>query len=270
LLKYFKNRKFRFLALIGLLLILYASLAELEHRMTYAPTHAWDAALPDTAVELTFANQLSAAWFPAPGAEHVIVYCHGNAGNISHRFAIAKNFQAMGWPVFLFDYRGYGKSAGGPPDERKMLLDAQNALFEAEGLVESPNDKKVIFYGRSLGSVAAIQNSGKFPHWVRGLILDSPLLSAKEMAKEVGFGWYAPLLTQNLNNQENIAMVDCPILILHGDADQIVPVRHGRELAELATSKTTLVEIPGGRHNDSRRKGLALEAIKAFIEELQH
>ena len=263
--QFLKGARVRWLILLGFLILLNQLVLSFEQRMTFAPTSEWVAELPDTATEITIGKHISAAWFPVPDADFVIVYCHGNGGNISHRFAMAKHFQEMGWPMLLFDYRGYGKSTGGPPSEKKILMDTQEAMNHALQI----QSKRIILYGRSLGTVAAIHGSLYNPSSTFGLILDSPMLSAKAMAEEMGLGWLSPLIRQKLDNEKQLPGVSCQTLILHGDADRIVPVTHSRQLNEVANDDTTLVVIPGGRHNDSRRKGSALEALQSFVEECQ-
>ena len=269
LFKFLKDTRLRWVILILMFLVFLVLLRVLlwnfEQRMTFAPTSEWVAELPDTATEMTIGEHISAAWFPVSDANFTIVYCHGNGGNISHRFAMAKHFHEMGWPVLLFDYRGYGKSTGGPPSEEKIFEDTQKAVSHAINNHRSP----IILYGRSLGTVAAIHHSYSSRNSRRGLILDSPLLSAKAMAEEMGLGWFSPLIHQKLDNEKRLPEVIAPTLILHGDADRIVPISHSRQLKEMANDVTTLVEIPGGRHNDSRRRGPALEALKSFIKEFQ-
>jgi pimeloyl-ACP methyl ester carboxylesterase len=265
LFKFLKDTRLRWLLLLGFLVLLRVLLWNFEQRMTFAPTSEWVAELPDTATEMTIGEHISAAWFPVPDANFTIVYCHGNGGNISHRFAMAKHFQEMGWPVLLFDYRGYGKSTGGPPSEEKIFEDTQAVVSHAIDIHGGP----IILYGRSLGTVAAIHHSYSNRDSRRGLILDSPLLSAKAMAEEMGLGWFSPLIHQKLDNEMRLPQVLAPTLILHGDADRIVPISHSRQLKAMANDVTTLVEIPGGRHNDSRRRGPALEALKSFIKEFQ-
>lgn len=263
--KYLKDTRLRWLLLFGFLALFGVLLRNFEQRMTFAPTSEWVAELPYIATEMTIGEHISAAWFPVPDANFVIVYCHGNGGNISHRFAMAKHFQEMGWPVLLFDYRGYGKSTGGPPSEEKIFEDTQAAVSHALNI----QPKRIILYGRSLGTVAAIHHSYSSRSPRRGLILDSPLLSAKAMAEEMGLGWFSPLISQKLDNEKRLPEVVSPTLILHGDADRIVPISHSRQLKAMANDDTTLVEIPGGRHNDSRRRGPALEALKSYIKKFQ-
>ena len=267
LFKYLKDTRLRWLLLFGFLALFGVLLWNFEQRMTFAPTSEWVAELPDTAIEMTIGEHISAAWFPVPGANFTIVYCHGNGGNISHRFAMAKHFQEMGWPVLLFDYRGYGKSTGGPPSEEKIYEDTKAAESHVWHIKRGP--KNIILYGRSLGTVPAIRRSSFSRDPRRGLILDSPLLSGEAMAEEMGLGWFSRLIYQKLDNQKHLPRVVAPTLILHGDADRIIPIAHSRQLKEIANDDTTLVEIPGGRHNDSRRKGPALDALKSYIKEFQ-
>ena len=265
------DRRLRVIFFVGLLVSTFFTIRGLEHRLVFAPSSEWARDLPASATELIFTApekwrqpysktlNLSAAWFPVEDADRVIVYCHGNAGNISHRFAVAEFFQSLGWPVLLFDYRGYGKSEGTP--DRGIQTDTLQAIFEAQSLAGTDN---VILYGRSLGAFPAIQCA----EWASALILDSPFLSLEEMAKSRGFGWVPSWLKKyHFKNEGFIESVKCPTLILHGSADQIVPFQHGKRLAELNPEVTEFFEIPGGRHNDSRRKGIALEALKTFINE---
>ena len=265
LFKYLKDTRLRWLLLFGFLILLNQLVLSFEQRMTFAPTSEWVAELPDTATEMTIGEHISAAWFPVPDATFAIVYCHGNGGNISHRFAMAKHFQEMGWPVLLFDYRGYGKSTGGPPSEQKIFEDSRAAVSHALSI----QPHRIILYGRSLGTVAAIHRCVVNPGPILGLILDSPLLSAKAMAEEMDLGWLSPLIRQKLDNEKRLPDVIRPTLILHGDVDRIIPIAHSRQLKEIANDDTTLVEIPGGRHNDSRRKGPALDALKSYIKKFQ-
>ncbi|NCG13228.1 MAG: alpha/beta fold hydrolase [Planctomycetia bacterium] len=273
------DRRLWVIIFVGLLVSTFFTIRGLEQRLVFATSSEWARDLPASATELIFTSpetftrqknggprvfssktlNLSAAWFPVEDADRVIVYCHGNAGNISHRFAVAEFFQSLGWPVLLFDYRGYGKSEGTSDSDIGIQIDTYHAIFEAQSLAGTDN---VILYGRSLGAFPAIQCA----QWASALILDSPFLSLEEMAKSRGLGWVPSWLKKyRFRNEGYFESVECPTLILHGNADEIVPFQHGKRLAELNPEVTEFVEIPGGRHNDSRRKGIALEALKSFI-----
>lgn len=238
----------------------------LERRMIFIPSANWDEPLPDEAEEIEFVSddgtQLSGAWFPAEDSSAVLLHCHGNAGNISHRFDIARHWQDQGWSVLLFDYRGYGRSKG-KPSEKGMIADARAAIATARRL----SGREVIAYGRSLGTVPAIVLASEGE--ARGLILDSPILNGPAIAKEVmpvpGIGM---LMQTRLDNSGRIGSITCPLLVLHGDSDDIVPYQHGVEIHRLAPQPKRLVTIPGGGHNDSRRRGIAFDAFREFLATL--
>ncbi|HIN79503.1 MAG TPA: alpha/beta hydrolase [Planctomycetes bacterium] len=238
----------------------------LERRMVFIPSVAWDKPLPDEAEEIEFASadgtELSGVWFPAEEASAVLLHCHGNAGNISHRFHVARHWQDLGWSVFLFDYRGYGRSHGKPTEEG-MIADARAAIAMARRL--SGND--VVAYGRSLGTVPAVVLACEGE--TVGLILDSPFLDAQAMAREIlpipGLG---KLLRIGLDNSSRIGSITCPLLVLHGEEDEMVPLEQALEVHRLAPEPKRLVVIPGGRHNDSRQSGVALDAVREFLAEL--
>jgi len=186
--------------------------------------------------------------FPKEGELPVLVFCHGNAGNISHRLEnimllLEKNFQ-----VFIFDYRGYGKSAGKPSEEGLYLdgLAAYDYLVQEEQF--SP--KQVILFGRSLGAAVAVEVSLK--REIRSLIIEGAFLSTKEMAKTMLlFSLLSPVLPAHYNNLRKIAHVDVPKLIIHGEADEIIPFYMGKELFEASNAPKYFYPLKGARHNDT-------------------
>lgn len=235
----------------------------MEKRMVFVPSAAWDEPLPTGAEEIGFVStdgtELSGAWFPAEEASAVLVQCHGNAGNISHRFHIASHWQKQGWSVLLFDYRGYGRSKG-QPTEAGIIADARAAIATARRL----SGKNVVAYGRSLGTVPAVVLATEGE--ACGLILDSPPLNGPAIADAImpipGMGM---LMQTRLDNSGRIGSITCPLLLLHGDADQIVPYEQGAELYRLAPEPKQLVKIPGGGHNGQRHSGVAFEAVRDFL-----
>lgn len=255
--------------LILLAVILWAGLRWLEKRMAFFPTRSWDfeASWIEGAREVAFfaadGVSLSAVWVPAKQSKGVILYCHGNAGNLSHRLPMAERWRdEFGWSVFLFDYRGYGKSQG-KPSEKGILLDARAAFEEARKLGGS--DPAVA--GRSLGTVPAIRLAAE--ERVRGLILDSPLCSAAEMAREVlPIPGVERVLTLKLDNLKWIGRVRCPVLVLHGERDTIIPLRQGRRIFEAAPDPRQMLVLPRMGHNDDRNDPGILEFIRGFLDGL--
>jgi fermentation-respiration switch protein FrsA (DUF1100 family) len=254
-------RVLRILAILFCLFLIFGW--RLERKMVFIPSTPWDEPLPGDAKEVEFVSadgtELSGAWFPAEQASAVLVYCHGNAGNISHRFDIASHWQKCGWSVLLFDYRGYGRSKGNPT-EKGIIADARAAIAFTRRL----SGKNVVAFGRSLGTVPAVVLAAEGE--ACGLILDSPPLNGRAIADVImpipGMGM---LMQARLDNSGRIGSITCPLLLLHGDADEIVPYEQGMELHRLAPDPKQLVKIPGGQHNDSRRSGVAFEAVRDFL-----
>lgn len=185
---------------------------------------------------------------PAPGAANLLLFCHGNAGNISHRLDNLARLHQAGVAVFIFDYRGYGLSQG-KPSEAGLYLDAEAAWDWAQGQAESQGGRVVLF-GRSLGGVAATYLAAQ--QQPAGLILESTFTNLGAMAGSLfplpGLeGW----LKGRFNSLGRAAGVRCPVLMLHGDDDQIVPLRLGQELFEALPRPKKFVTLQGAGHNDT-------------------
>jgi fermentation-respiration switch protein FrsA (DUF1100 family) len=188
-------------------------------------------------------------WFiPSSGeARGTILICHGNAGNISHRLHIIRLFHDMDLNVFIFDYRGYGKSQGWP-SEKGMYLDAKGSY---EYLVnrDDVNAERVIIYGKSIGGVVAVDlAAGTNP---KLLISNSAFTSTRDMAKEIYPFLPAKLfITQEFDAYSKIGGINAPKLIIHSTEDEIVPFSHGERLFEQAGQPKEFYVMYGG-HNDA-------------------
>jgi fermentation-respiration switch protein FrsA (DUF1100 family) len=191
-------------------------------------------------------------------SERVVLFCHGNAGNMSNRLDSICVFHRLGLSVFLFDYRGYGQS-GGHPTEKGTYLDAEAAwrvLTKGEAVLSSGRNAAVIprfteqatiLFGRSLGGAVATWLATKYRP--RSLILESTLKSAPALAAK--FFPYLPvqlLLRYRYNTLEYIRQIRCPVLIVHSRQDEIVPFEHGLMLYEAAKEPKSFLEISGS-HN---------------------
>ncbi len=176
----------------------------------------------------------------------MILFCHGNGGNISHRLDSIQLFHRLGLSTFIFDYRGYGLSEGSPA-EKGTYLDAEAAwnYLIRQRKVEP---KKIIVFGRSLGgAVAAWLAQGHTP---RMLIIESTFTSVKDLAGK--FYPYFPvrLLSRfNYNVIEYLQKVNCPLLIIHSRDDEIVPFSHGQRLFMSAKEPKEFLDIMG-THNE--------------------
>jgi uncharacterized protein len=207
--------------------------------------------------------QLHGWWVPKAGAP-VLVWFHGNAGNISHRLEnIHLLHDLVGVQVFIFDYREYGRSQGRISREG-TFIDAAAAFRYAAETRGIPGEDIVLF-GRSLGTALASDLAVKHP--CRALILESAFTNSSDMAKLLApflFDWRPRVPYDNLGK---IARVKAPVLIIHGEEDEIIPVEMGRRVFAAANSPKDLYLIPGAHHNDTYGVGgeAYFQRLKAFI-----
>jgi len=215
--------------------------------------------------ETTDGVKLSGWFVPSEGARGVILFCHGNAGNISHRLESIQIFHQLGLDVFIFDYRGYGQSEG-KPTEQGTYKDAEAAWqYLTEERQVNPNE--VIVFGRSLGGAVAAWLAQS--HTPGALILESTFTSLPDIAGTLYP--YIPvrlLLRFHYNTAEYLGRVNCPVLIVHSRNDEIMPFNHGRRLFEMAKKPKKFLEIAGTHNEGFITSGkLYEEGLNAFISE---
>lgn len=185
---------------------------------------------------------------PASPSNHILLFCHGNAGNISHRLDNVRLLNQRGISVFIFDYRGYGRSDGSI-SEKGFYLDSE-AAYEVASKWAEKHKAKLIVFGRSLGGIAATRLGAT--KGCDGLILESTFTNMGAMARaHYPLPFAESLLKHRLNAVGEIDQVRAPILFFHGDKDRIVPIRLGRGLFEVAPNPKEFVVIPGAGHNDT-------------------
>ncbi len=185
---------------------------------------------------------------PASPSNHILLFCHGNAGNISHRLDNVRLLNQRGISVFIFDYRGYGRSDGSI-SEKGFYLDSE-AAYEVASKWAEKHKAKLIVFGRSLGGIAATHLGAT--KGCDGLILESTFTNMGAMARaHYPLPFAESLLKDRLNAVGEIDQVRAPILFFHGDKDGIVPIRLGRGLFEAAPNPKEFVVIPGAGHNDT-------------------
>ncbi|MFH1350123.1 MAG: alpha/beta hydrolase [Pseudomonadota bacterium] len=203
-------------------------------------------------------------FFPLEKGSPVILFCHGNAGNISHRLDNISRLIGQNLQVFIFDYRGYGKSSGRPSEKGvyKDGLAAYAYLVQQENL----HSDNIILFGRSLGAAVAIEVALRKK--VRSLIIESAFTSTKEMAKTMPlFFPFSPLLPAHYNNLTKIPLLNMPKLIIHGERDEIVPFTMGERLWEAAKDPKYFLPIKGAGHNDTYLLGgkRYFQIISSFV-----
>ena len=205
-------------------------------------------------------------WY-VPGAGEVTwLWFHGNGGNISHRLDEAALFhRRLGVNQFLFDYRGYGKSEGNPT-ERGTYADARAALkYLRERGDLDPG--RIVYFGRSLGTAVAVELATI--HQPLGLVLVAPFTSVSNMARAV-----FPILPLHrlirgrYDSLARIGSIECPVLILHGDADQTIPINQAMQLFEAANEPKQFRVLPGAGHNDTYVAGgrVYWDAMEGFLK----
>ncbi|MCG8434628.1 MAG: alpha/beta hydrolase [Gammaproteobacteria bacterium] len=207
------------------------------------------------------------AWFiPARNTRAVLLFFHGNAGNISHRLDSIRIFNQLGFDVLIFDYRGYGKSSG-TPSEQGTYTDAHTAwqyLREQRGIPEN----NIILFGRSLGGAVAAQLAAETEP--AALILESTFTSVPDMgAKVYPFLPVRLLATLNYNTQEAMKKTQCPVLVIHSREDEIIPFSFGQALYETANAPKKSLEVQGDHNTGFLLSGSAYSmGIYNFMEDI--
>ena len=199
---------------------------------------------------------------------HTLLWFHGNAGNINHRLGNIKMLhERVPVNVFIIDYRQYGRSEG-KISEKGTYIDAGAALAHLHSRKEI-NQEKIIFFGRSLGSAVAVELALK--EKCRALILETPFTSILEMGKKLyPFLPVSLLLKTKYDSLSKIRNIKVPILIMHGDKDDLVPFEHGKRLYDMANEPKEFYTIPGAGHNDTHIVGgdEYFDVIRNFVKKL--
>ena len=205
-------------------------------------------------------------WFvPEEENRFIILFCHGNAGNISHRLDFLKMFNRLGLSTFIFDYRGYGESEGSPTEEG-TYLDAETAyeyLVRERGI----HPLQIIVMGRSLGGPIASYIASRYP--VRALIVESSFTSIKDLAP-IHMLIPAKFFSKfSYETREYIKNTNVPIIIIHSRDDEIIPFSHGEKLYQAAKGEKKFVEIQGTHSNGYMQSyEKYMEKLNSFINSL--
>jgi hypothetical protein len=229
----------------------------MEQSFLYFPTRelvATPAALDLPYEEVHFSAEDSVplhGWFvPGEPGKPLILFCHGNAGNISHRIENLYLFRReLGVSVLIFDYRGYGKSEG-TASEEGTYADARGALEWLENQGWEP--ERMIYFGRSLGAGVAVQMA--LEEEPAGLVLETPFPSVAAMGRR-HYPFLYTLLSWSVRARYDtlgkIPRIRVPLLIFQGDRDAIVPEKMARRVFERGNEPKTFHLIPGAGHNDT-------------------
>ncbi len=239
-------------SVIGLLL-LNAMMYFQQAHMIFFPTARLEQTPENWGLEYEDANfntedniPLHGWYIPQEKSEHVLLFFHGNAGNISHRRESIEIFHRLGLNILIIDYRGYGQSKG-KPSEQGLYHDATAAwhyLTEQKGF----KPDQIIIFGRSLGGAIAAKLTTDVH--ARGLILESTMSSARDFAKQV-FRVLARLVVirYDFNTAKYLSHTHVPVLVLHSPEDEIIPFKLGEKVFESARQPKQFVRMRGDHNN---------------------
>lgn len=254
------RQTFSFLTFLAVFLggMAFVGVPILERRLTFLPVvadpaHPWT---PPAGAQDVFFDSAPGitlhGWYwradPAKPAPITILYSHGNADNVVPFAAEAARLAAAGFDVLLFDYRGYGRSGGTSDDESTLFSDGSAAL---DYLVRQRGvpPQSIAHYGYSLGSILAAELSVTYP--CRAVVLLAPLAS---MSAHISLmvPWLPEALHGLARNRFDtvgkIARANCPVMVIHGDRDEVIDVAQGRAVWAAAREPKRLMIIPGGPH----------------------
>lgn len=205
-------------------------------------------------------------WFvPSPGAQQVILFFHGNAGNISHRIESLRLFHELGFDCMIFDYRGYGRSDG-KPSEHGTYRDAE-AAWRYLTVERNIPPQRIVLLGRSLGAAIATQLASR--HTPAALVIESAFTSLTDLAAKVY--WFVPvrlLSRYHYPVARYLKSVASPVLVVHSRDDELIPFAHGRRLFEIANTPKQFLEIRGSHDGGFLETGRAYsDALRGFLQQ---
>jgi len=204
--------------------------------------------------------KINARFWANPAARHTILFCHGNGEDLGSVSTYLEDYHKQGYAILSWEYRGYGYS-GGKPDEPTTYADAELALdwLRQRGVPL----RSVMIYGYSLGGGPATELARR--HEVGGLVLEAAFVSAYRVMTR----W--PLVYgDKFKNLAKLAEVKCPVLVMHGMADEVVPFWHGEALSAAAKEPKIKLFVPGATHGGvvDTAKAEYWSTLKRFADSL--
>jgi fermentation-respiration switch protein FrsA (DUF1100 family) len=248
-----------FVALAAAYLFIVGAVWYAQAKFIFHPSESVDGTPADLGIQFESVTlslgtgQLAGWWVPSdtPISE-TLLYLHGNAANVSANVRQVARLRKTGLNIFIFDYRGYGHSTGGPPREKRLYEDAERAW---KYLVSERNiaPASIAIYGHSLGGAVAVNLARNHPE-AGALITDCTLTSIAERAAGMSFTALLPvrlILTERFDSISKIGSVRIPKLILQGEADRMALPMMAHRLYDAAPEPKQIALIPGGGHEDS-------------------
>ncbi len=208
-------------------------------------------------------------WIPHRRPIATVLFCHGNSGNIAQQLSALRYFKRLRVNVFVFDYRGYGRSSG-VPSEQGLYLDVRAAYRElVEGLNQEPQE--IVLFGHSLGGAIAIDAALDCP--VAAMVIQSTFTDLPDAVKSSFAGMpFHYAARKQFCSVEKIGRLEIPKLFIHGDSDDVLPLAYSERLFESAQQPKKLLVVPNAGHNEIHRFGglRYLWTISRFIRASVH
>jgi fermentation-respiration switch protein FrsA (DUF1100 family) len=245
-----------YFALAALMFFVQRSLMYFPETARTAPADAGFPAAQEVWLDSADGERVIAWHVPPRGDSPIALYFHGNGGSLRLRAGRFQRIVAAGAGLVALSYRGYGGSTG-KPTEAGLIADARAAYDYAAARYPG----RIAVWGESLGTGVAIALAAEKP--VTHVILDAPYTSTVDVGAD--HYWFLPvrlLMMDQFRSDQRIGNVKAPVLILHGDADDIIPIKYGERLLAMMPGEKRLVRFAGGRHGDLDRLGAADEALK--------
>ena len=204
---------------------------------------------------------IAAVHLPNPAARYTILYSHGNGEDLGDLSGLLEELRGAGFAVFAFDYRGYGTS-GGAPSEEGVYRDA-DAAYDYLMKVLNVEPGRVVALGRSLGGGVAVDLASR--KQLGGLVIESSFTTAFRVMTRVSL-----LPFDKFRSASKIGRVRCPVLVIHGRRDEVVPFSHGEELFSRANEPKFSLWVDGAGHNDLQvvARDRYLQALRDFAAAL--
>jgi uncharacterized protein len=248
--------------------ICYFNIDTITEKIVFQPKYTYPAEKPlplfhirqsDTTLKTNDNHKIHVIQYFAKNPKGTIMYCHGNRGNLNKWGPEASQYVTYGYNVVVWDYRGYGQSTGKPTFDN-ILTDGKTVL---EYIRHS--EKNIIIFGRSLGSGIACKLSSE--PGVSKIILETPYSSMKDVIRYHA-GFLSSLTKNDIPSFTFIQKTYKPFLILHGDADEVIPLDSAKKLAGyIPKNNLRFVEIPSGEHNNLADFDIYHASLENFLHE---
>jgi pimeloyl-ACP methyl ester carboxylesterase len=268
-----RNRRFLSVLLLAIAIV-FIIVVMMENRIARQliyPVPSFSISAPPSGmqrVQLTTPDGLEIeGWLYDQAGDAVLLYFHGNGENLEtvRLSGLFEELSNLNIPFFAIDYPGYGNSSG-IPSESTILSASKEAI---EYLSQRYSKQKLVSCGWSLGAAVALRSAAENPKQVHAVIAMSAWTSLSEVGALHYPGWLVRWLVQErYDSLEACRKLKCPVLLLHGEEDDLIPVSHGEKLAWQISSQVRWIKVPDASHNDLLGRAIVWNEIANFLNSL--